>query len=129
MTTIEDPQTYAIIGAALTVHQELGPGFLENVYHEALAIELEQRAIPFKHEVELSIFYRGRPLNTTYRTDFICFDVIIVELKALPAISRREKAQVLNYLKAANFRRGLLINFGSTSLEHARLVNNWQTSA
>lgn len=129
MTPIKDSQTYAVIGAALAVHQELGPGFLENVYHEALAIELKQREIPFKHEVELSIFYRGYPLNTTYRTDFVCFHAIVVELKALPAISRREKAQVLNYLKAANLQRGLLINFGSASLEYARLVNNWETPA
>ncbi len=123
-----DPQTYAIIGAAMTVHRELGSGFLESVYHEALEIEFGARSISFRHEVDLPIFYKGRPLKTTYRADFVCFDNIIVELKALSKISGREKAQVINYLKAARFDRGLLLNFGAESLQYERLANTWKKS-
>jgi GxxExxY protein len=124
-----DPQTYAIIGAAMAVHQELGPGFLESVYHEALAIEFELRGIPYIHEVDLPISYKGRPLQKIYRADFVCFTDIVVELKALSAIGGTEKAQVINYLKATNFDRGLLLNFGATSLQYERLVNKWKKSA
>jgi GxxExxY protein len=124
-----DPQTYAIIGAAMAVHQELGPGFLESVYHEALAIEFELRGIPYIHEVDLPISYKGRPLQKIYRADFVCFTDIVVELKALSAIGGTEKAQVINYLKATNFDRGLLLNFGAASLQYERLVNKWKKSA
>ncbi len=113
----------------MAVHGELGVGFLEDVYHEALAIEFEMQGIPFLHEVELPIFYKGRPLKKIYRVDFICFDNIIVELKALPQITGKEKAQVINYLKATNFNRGLLLNFGAESLQYERLSNKWQKSA
>lgn len=124
-----DPETYQIIGAAMVVHRELGFGFLEDVYHEALMIEFEIQKIPFLHEVELPVFYKGRPLKKTYRVDFVCFDTIIVELKALPQITGREKAQVINYLKAANFGRGLILNFGAESLHYERASNKWGKSA
>jgi len=127
--SIRDPETYRIIGAAMGVHGEIGNGFLEDVYHEALIIELEIQGIPFLHEVELPIFYKGRQLKKVYRADFICFDNIIVELKALPQITGKEKAQVINYLKATNFNRGLLLNFGAVSLQYERLSNEWQKSA
>ena len=120
-----DPQTYAIIGAAMSVHRELGPGFLEEVYHEALAIEFSEQGIPFLQEVMLAISYKGTPLRKTYRADLICCENIIVELKALPDITGKEKAQVINYLKATNHDRGLLLNFGSKSLQYMRLTNNW----
>jgi len=119
-----DPETYEVIGAAMAVHRELGAGFLEDVYHEALMMEMSSRNIPFLHEVDLPIFYKGQPLQKVYRTDFVCFDTIIVEIKALPEVGGREKAQVINYLCASNFDRGLLLNFGSESLHSTRLFNS-----
>jgi GxxExxY protein len=124
-----DPETYAVIGAAMAVHRELGAGFLEDVYHEALMMEMSERNIPFLHEVDLPIFYKGQPMQKVYRTDFVCFDTIIVELKALSEISGREKAQVINYLRASNYDRGLLLNFGSDSLHYTRLFNSKKKSA
>jgi GxxExxY protein len=126
MSTKRDPQTYAIIGAAMAVHAELGPGFLEEVYHEAFAIELSNQKIPFQHEAEIAITYKGTPLRKAYRADLVCHKSIIVELKALPDITGKEKAQVINYLKATNFDRGLLLNFGSKSLQYIRLTNIWK---
>jgi GxxExxY protein len=117
-----DQQTYDVIGAALEVHQGLGPGFLEAVYKEALSIELAERDIPFSGEAEMPVFYKGRTLKTCYRSDFICHDSIIVELKAISKLGDIETAQVLNYLRATGFRKGLLFNFGATSLEKRRLV-------
>jgi len=117
-----DPQTRAIIGAAMEVHRQLGPGFLEAVYQEALAIELADRRTPFQREQELPIDYKGRRLPCKYRADFVCYEDIIVELKALQLLSGTEEAQLLNYLKATSLERGLLLNFGRPSLEFKRLV-------
>jgi GxxExxY protein len=117
-----DPQTYAIIGAAIEVHKVLGNGFLEAVYQEALAEEFQQRGIPFAEQVELPISYKGKLLTIRYRPDFVAFENIVVEIKALDMLTSREKAQLLNYLKASGFHRGLLINFGARSLQYERLV-------
>jgi GxxExxY protein len=117
-----DPQTYAIIGAAFEVHTVLGHGFLESVYHEALAMELTTRKIPFTREVPLCIRYKQQLLSCTYKADFVCFGEVLVELKALAHLSGTEEAQVLNYLKASGLSRGLLLNFGAPSLEHKRLI-------
>lgn len=118
----QDPQTYAIIGAAMSVHRELGCGFLEAVYHEALAWEFITLGIPCEREKELPIFYKNQPLNLFYRADFVCYGEIIVELKALAQLSGTETAQILNYLKAARLPRGLLINFGAPSLQYKRFA-------
>jgi GxxExxY protein len=118
----KDPRAYSIIGAAMEVHRQLGCGFLEAVYQEAFAHELSLRSIPYRREVELPILYKGNKLSTSYRADFICFDSVIVELKALANLSSVEEAQVLNYLKATGHEIGLLLNFGTTSLEYHRFV-------
>ncbi len=127
---LKDRQTHAIIGAAIEVHRQLGPRFLEAVYHQALAIEFSARAISFVQEAELPVYYKGELLACSYRADFVCYDEVIVELKALKAITGVEEAQVLNYLKATGFTRGLLLNFGRRSLEFKRLIfSNLRTSA
>lgn len=117
-----DPQTYQIIGAAMEVHRVLGRGFLEAVYRQALRIELTQRSIPYRPEVELIIHYKGTQLDCKYRADFVCFDDVIVETKALTELSSVDRAQAINYLKATGFRRALILNFGAQSLQFERIV-------
>ena len=119
---IRDPRTHAIIGAAMEVHRQLGCGFLEAVYQEALEIEFIKRNIQFKREVELEIFYKEQKLKTFCKSDFICFESIIVELKALPQLTSIEEAQIINYLKATGFEIGLLLNFGAQSLQYKRFI-------
>jgi GxxExxY protein len=126
---IRDKETYAVIGAAMTVHRELGCGFLEAVYHDALEKEFQHLSIPYRREVKLAVYYRGEQLNSYYQADFICFDSIIVELKALQRLSGTEEAQVINYLKASNLHRALLLNFGTKSLQQKRFVFNLRESA
>jgi GxxExxY protein len=116
-------EAYAIFGAAIEVHKELGSGFLEAVYQEALEIELHERGIPFEAQKSLPIRYKGRLLKKEYIADLVCYGKIIVELKSIKELSDKDDAQTLNYLKATGLRLGLLINFGSQSiLERKRLV-------
>ncbi len=116
-------EVYAIVGAAIEVHRELGTGFLEPVYQEALEIELQSRKIPFESQKRLVIHYKDHQLQKDYAADLVCYGQIIVELKALERLSGKEEAQLLNYLKATGLRVGLLINFGSAGrLEWKRFV-------
>ena len=105
-------ESYAINGAAMQVYNVLGHGFLESVYQEALAIEFTKRGIPYQREKELKIYYDGKELQQTYRADFVCYDDIIVEIKAVSELDGSYRSQVYNYLKATGFKLGLLINFG-----------------
>jgi GxxExxY protein len=117
-----DPETYAIVGAAMAVHTALGCGFLEKVYARALMAEFTTRAVPFTREARFSIEYKGKPLGLTFRPDFVCFNTVIVETKALKQLTAIDLAQTLNYLKASGYKRALLLNFGTKSLEYRRFV-------
>ena len=120
-----DEQTHAIIGAAIEVHRLLGRGFLEGVYQQALAEEFSQRNIPFEREKAFPITYKEKLLDVAYRSDFVCYNEVIVELKAIDRLSGIENAQVINYLKASRLKRALLLNFGAASLQFERLVLNF----
>jgi GxxExxY protein len=123
-----DPETYAIIGAAMEVHRQLGRGFLEVVYQEALAVESAERAIPFGREVDLPVVYKGRPLACSYRADFVCYGSVVVELKAIQELTSREQSQVINYLKATRLTRALLLNLGAPRLEQKRIIFSHSSS-
>lgn len=114
--------TGKIINACMEVHNELGNGFLEPVYQEALEEEFKIQGIPYVREKLLPVMYKGKQLKKEYYADFVCFDDIIVELKAVSVLSKPHKAQVLNYLNAANKEIGLLINFGETKLKWERIT-------
>lgn len=120
----KDPETYAIIGAAMEVHRVLGNGFLEGVYQDALEIEFKQRNIPFRREQFVPVLYKAFTLGTPYRADFVCHGSIIVELKAIKSLTDIESAQVLHYLKATGFERALLINFGTPRLDYKRFIQS-----
>ena len=117
-------ETYQIIGACLDVYNELGSGFLEEVYQEALEIVFKERKIRYLREQQIKIQFKTHILKKTYRADFICFDHIIVELKALATLTGGHESQLINYLKATQYEIGLLVNFGSSSLQHKRLIYN-----
>lgn len=117
-------EAYAIFGAAMEVYNDLGPGFLEAVYQEALEIEMETRGIPFKSQQELHIYYKGRKLKKTYIPDLFCYDKIVVDLKAIDRLTPVEYAKMKNYLKGTKFQLGLLLNFGhDDSLETKRIIH------
>ena len=117
-------EVYTIMGAAIEVHRELGPGFLEAVYQEAMEAELSERKIPFEAQKPVKIRFKDRILDKTYFADLVCFDQVLVEIKAITKLSGNEHAQIINYLKATGFKVGILINFGSHGkLEWKRFVN------
>ena len=115
-------ECYDIIGCAMLVHSELGSGFLEAVFQEALAIIFNEKQIPFEKEKLLEITFRNKVLKKKYIADFICYNEVIVETKAVKELTNHDLAQVLNYLKATNKKIGLLINFGAKSLEYKRVI-------
>ena len=118
-------ETYEIIGACMEVHRELGPGFLEGVYQEALMEEFSVREIPANREAKLEITYKGKILDKHYYADFICYDKIVIEIKAVNDLLPDHMAQLFNYLKATGAKLGLLINFGSALIKNDifRIVN------
>jgi GxxExxY protein len=105
-------ESYAIQGAVFEVYREMGQGFLEAVYQECLEREFRDRRIPFASQKELLLRYKGNPLEQRYKPDFICYDKIILELKAVTELGKEHNAQLFNYLKASGLRLGLLVNFG-----------------
>ena len=117
-------ESYAIVGACMKVHRALGPGFLEAVYEEVLEKEFIIQNIPYKRQVQLDLYYEGVKLKKHYRADFICYDSIIVELKAVTKIPSVFYMQLQNYLKCTNMELGMLINFGTPSLTYKRIVNS-----
>jgi GxxExxY protein len=124
-----DPETFAIIGAAMEIHRELRHGFLEAVYQEALAIELTARKVPFQREVPLPVVYKRVKLACSYRADFVCFENVLVELKAISQLTGADEAQVINEMKITGMQKALLFNFGAPSLEYKRRVFNLRESA
>lgn len=116
-------EVFALIGAAIEVHRELGHGFLEAVYQEALEIEMAERSVPNVAQPELQLRYKRKTLKKKYVPDFVCFDEVVVEIKAMKALTEVEEAQLLNYLRATGKRVGVLINFGARGrLEWKRMV-------
>jgi GxxExxY protein len=122
MLLFED-ETKKILNACMEVHKELGNGFLEAVYQEALELELKRQKIPYEREKLLPIMYKGKQLEKEYYADFVCFQKIILELKSVSVLTTSHKAQIINYLKASNKKIGLLINFGCNSLNWERISN------
>lgn len=120
---IHADETHALLGACFEVYKEKGCGFLEAVFQECLELELTDRGIPFKAQAPLQLEYKGRPLRQTYQPDFLCFDKVILEIKAVTKLADEHRAQLHNYLKATGCRVGLLVNFGHHPLvEHERIV-------
>jgi GxxExxY protein len=116
-------ESYRIIGACFEVYNEKGCGFTEPIYQECLEIELAMQQIVFEAQARLPLSYKGRPLVQRFQPDFICFGKIIVEIKAVSALTDEHRSQVLNYLNATGYRLGLLVNFGAHGkLEWERIV-------
>lgn len=116
-------EVYTIVGAAMEVYNQLGPGFGEAIYQDAMEIEAESRNIPSVPQQDVFVFYKGQKLKNFFKPDLICYEKIVVELKALDQLTSREETQLLNYLKATGLPVGLLINFGrERDLEWKRMV-------
>ena len=123
-------ECYAIVGACFEVYKDKGCGFLEPVYHECLEIEFELQRIPFQSKAPQTLQYRGRTLVQTFHPDFICYDKVIVEIKAGSALADEHRAQLLNYLSATGCKLGLLVNFGRyPRMEYERLLSRNQEVA
>jgi GxxExxY protein len=116
-------ETYRILGACFEVYRDKGCGFLENVFHECLEMEFRLQGIPARAQVPMPLAYKGQPLKQHYVADFICYDKVIVELKAVSKLTDEHRAQLQNYLHATGLRVGLLVNFGHfPKVEHERFV-------
>ena len=126
MTANEDlllkDEVFTLVGAAMEVHSVLGPGFLEAVYGDALALEFTARGVPFTREAPIRVTYKEQPLAHTYRADFLAWGTILVELKAVRSLGDLERAQAINYLRATRLPLAILLNFGAPRLDWMRLV-------
>jgi len=116
-------ESYKVIGACMAVHSQLGPGFLEAVYQEALERELAKQKIPFERQKRLTIYYDGQPLKKYYIADFVCYNAIDVEIKSTNNFAKNQYEQTGNYLRAINHKLGILVNFGTSSLTYKRIIN------
>jgi len=116
-------ESYKIVGACMEVHKKLGSGFLESVYAEALTLEFKKADIPYEREKKLPVYYEDQPLKKYFKADFVCYNSIIIELKATKYLVEANQQQTLNNIKATKFKLGLLINFGTPSLTYKRIVN------
>ena len=124
MELLYKEEVYKIVGAAIEVHKELGPGFLEAVYQEALHIEFDIKTIPHICQPKIDIYYKDRKLEKYYVPDFLAFGNIVIEIKSLKTIGRIEEAQIINSIKSCRKKLGLLINFGELSLNWKRYIYN-----
>jgi GxxExxY protein len=122
MEILYDKEVYSIIGAAMNVHNELGSGFFEAVYQEALEKEFILQNLPSRREVPIQIYYKNQLLSKFYIADFLCYNKIIIEIKAVTKLNSEHQAQILNYLKATKLELGVLINFGQSRLEYKRII-------
>jgi len=118
-----EEETYKIIGTCMKVHRKMGAGFLESVYQEVLEKEFTAQEIPFTRQVKLKLFYEGKALKKYFIADFVCYEKIILEIKAANFLHKDTEAQTINYLKSTNKQVGLLINFGQKSLVWKRFIN------
>ena len=116
-------ESYKIIGACMEVHKKLGCGFLESVYAEALESEFKKVDVPYEREKKLLVFYDNKPLHKYFKADFVCYQSIMLELKASKFLTEADIHQTVNNVKATNYKLGLLINFGESSLVHKRILN------
>lgn len=123
MALLAENETYQIIGSCMKVHQELGAGFLESVYQEAVEKTFAKNQVPYKLQQKIKILFDGAELDKYFVADFVCFDKIILEIKACEYISKSHQSQLLNYLKSTKMEIGLLVNFGESSLNWKRLIN------
>mgnify|MGYP006449632009 CR=1 FL=1 len=118
-----EQESYKIIGACMKVHKSLGAGFLESIYQEALEKEFEKQKIEYERQRKIHVYYEGTRMKKYFIADFICFDKIVVEIKAASFLHQSTEAQTINYLKSTNYKLGLLINFGQSSLVWKRFIN------
>ena len=124
ITILYKEESYKIIGACMKVHRDLGSGFFEAVYDEALKKEFDNSGIPFENQVKLHVFYEGQQLNKYYKADFICYNKIILEIKSVSQVNDVFYGQIKNYLAATKIELGMLINFGLPSLTYKRIINS-----
>jgi len=123
MTLLFENETHRIIGACMQVHKQLGCGFLESVYQEALEKEFLKLNIPYSRHKHLHILFDGKPLDKSFVADFVCYDTIILEIKGATFLHQSNSDQVINYLKVTGLEVGLLVNFGESSLKWKRFIN------